>query len=203
MLKLRTLLNQILNEQEDSYRGHHTAPTKENGAPLHDLSSIYPDDFYTLPLTTVARYYGTGEPSLDQQTISILQQAHNKPNQQIKIYRAVPKVLTTNEKIADYSKQKAYILKYGKVPPQVNTSLDKSKYYERLDQEIEKLQKLPASEAAIGINQGDWVTINKAYAKEHGQSNLRNSYRILSKVVPAKSLYTNGDSIHEFGYAPL
>lgn len=46
------------------------------------------------------------------------------------------------------------------------------------------------------------VTINRRYAVPHGQGNLRNKYKILSKVVPAKHLFTTGDSIHEWGYDP-
>ena len=52
------------------------------------------------------------------------------------------------------------------------------------------------------INPGDWVAINKNYAVEHGAGQLRNAYRILTKVVSARDLYNNGDSIQEFGYDP-
>ena len=64
-----------------------------------------------------------------------------------------------------------------------------------LEQES-KLQKLPP------INYGDWVTINKEYAKDHGASALDGNYKIISKKVKASDLFTNGDSIHEFGYDP-
>ena len=50
------------------------------------------------------------------------------------------------------------------------------------------------------INSGDWVTINKEYAIEHGKSNLRNKYKIIQKTVLASQLYTDGNSIHEWGY---
>ena len=53
---------------------------------------------------------------------------------------------------------------------------------------------------SLQINNGDWVTLSKQYAKEHGYSHLDNNYKILSKKVPARKLFTNGDSIHEFGY---
>lgn len=52
------------------------------------------------------------------------------------------------------------------------------------------------------IRKGDWVTINKAYAKEHGEANLNNDYHIAAKRVPASHIYTNGDSVHEWGYHP-
>lgn len=53
-----------------------------------------------------------------------------------------------------------------------------------------------------GINPGDWVAIVRQYAVDHGEGALQGDYRILTKVVPAKTLYTNGDSIHEWGYSP-
>lgn len=52
------------------------------------------------------------------------------------------------------------------------------------------------------INPGDWVAINKKYAIDHGAGQLRNAYRILTKIVSARDLYNNGDSIQEFGYDP-
>jgi hypothetical protein len=52
------------------------------------------------------------------------------------------------------------------------------------------------------IVRGDWVTINKAYARSHGDSVLEGKFRTIETTVPAKDLYTSGDSIHEFGYDP-
>ena len=52
------------------------------------------------------------------------------------------------------------------------------------------------------INYGDWVTLSKNYAKHHGQVHLDNKFKVLSKIVPAKELFTDGNSINEFGYNP-
>lgn len=52
------------------------------------------------------------------------------------------------------------------------------------------------------IHPGDWVTINKNYARDHGEGWLEGNYDIISKVVSAKDLYTDGNSIHEWGYDP-
>jgi hypothetical protein len=52
------------------------------------------------------------------------------------------------------------------------------------------------------INSGDWVTINRQYAKDHGESTLRGEYKILKKTVRARDIFTNGDSFHEWGYWP-
>lgn len=135
-------------ENEDDYRGLHKAPSKE-GAPLHDLTNVYPDDIYG---PNGARYYGHGDNSIDNYTISIIQSARNKPDMPIKIYRSIPKNISNQEKIE--------------------------------------------------INSGDWVTINRQYAIMHGESTLHGKYKILTKTVPAKTLYTDGNSIHEWGYNP-
>ena len=61
---------------------------------------------------------------------------------------------------------------------------------------------VPKDESITSINPGDWVTLSKDYAKTHGESVLENNYNILSQKVKAKDLWTNADSIHEFGYQP-
>jgi len=52
------------------------------------------------------------------------------------------------------------------------------------------------------INPGDWVTLSPTYAKEHGRSNVSSGFDVLSKVIPAKDLWFDGDSVNEFGYDP-
>jgi hypothetical protein len=52
------------------------------------------------------------------------------------------------------------------------------------------------------LNAGDWVTVSKQYAKDHGESALGGDFDIIEKKVKAKDIFTNGDSIHEFGYDP-
>jgi hypothetical protein len=51
------------------------------------------------------------------------------------------------------------------------------------------------------INDGDWVSINKQYVKEHGESHLDDGFEIISKDVSIDELFTDGNSIHEFGYS--
>ncbi len=58
-------------------------------------------------------------------------------------------------------------------------------------------------DAKGGINAGDWVTIDRPYAKSHGEGALRGDYKILSKRVQANEIFTNGDSIYEWGYDPV
>lgn len=198
-MRLSHIVRQILENFE--YRGHHTAPGKDSGAPLHDLTQIYPADIYS---GNAVKYYGDMSSEYnDAESIYIIQSVKGRPTARVKIYRAVPKVITNQEKIADFAQQKAYILKHGKVPNKANTSLNRSQYYELISKEIERLKALPEEPIEkLNINAGDWVTINKKYAISHGKSALHGNYRILSKTVPAKHLYTDANSIHEFGYDP-
>lgn len=52
------------------------------------------------------------------------------------------------------------------------------------------------------IGKGDWVTIDRQYAKDHGDNALNGNYKIIQKTVRADELFTNGDSIQEWGYDP-
>lgn len=132
-----------------SYRGSHTAPGPDFGAPLYDLTGggqMYPADVYS---AKAVQYYGTGYPKADREAFSLAQRVRGNPDAEVTMYRAVPK-----------------------------------------------------DENITSINAGDWVTLSKDYAKTHGESALRGDYKILSQKVKAKDLWTNADSIHEFGYQP-
>lgn len=50
------------------------------------------------------------------------------------------------------------------------------------------------------ITNGDWVTIVRDYAVEHGEANLDGDYQIVSKDVKASEVFTNADSLLEQGY---
>jgi hypothetical protein len=129
------------------YSGEHRAPQRDSGAPLDNLKDVYPDDVYG---PKGALYYGhaSGD-ATDKAAIRILQSARNKPDAPVKVFRAIPKGIQSNE-----------------------------------------------------INPGDWITTIKSYAVQHGEGPLGGDYKILEKTVPAGDLYTNGDSIFEFGYDP-
>lgn len=52
------------------------------------------------------------------------------------------------------------------------------------------------------INRGDWVSLTHEYAVDHGDANLKDGYDILEMDVPARDLFTNGDSLDEWGWSP-
>ena len=187
-------INGFLNEED--YRGIHQAP-KSNGddSPMYDVTNQFGQDIYT---DKAVRIYG-GYGSYDNYSVALIQQARNKPNMQVKIYRAVPKVITNQEKIDDYVKRMKNIQRRGRLPHDATNWRNTSEYYEWLSGEIEKLKTQP-TEDKTKINNGDWVTINPMYAKIHGQGNLGNKFRILTKTVTAKNLFSDGNSIHEWGY---
>lgn len=195
-------LNSIASEENYSYRGEHHAPGRD-AAPLHDLTinNIYPEDVYSVD---GPRYYGIGD-GTDSFTWSIVFSSKNKPGKQVKIYRAVPWIKSTEEKIQEIENKKRYILKHGKIPPDVITNKNPYQYFDELCQELIKLQDQPVKEITdkLKINPGDWVTIDRKYAVDHGNNvfGLKN-YKILSKTVPASAVFTNGDSILEWGYNP-
>jgi len=95
----------------------------------------------------------------------------------------------------------AYIMKYGKIPPHVDNWENRSEYYEYLGNEIEKLGQSSEQQERVVINNGDWVGITPNYAKEHGEREIgRGKYRVLTKTVPAKHVFSEGNSMQEWGY---
>ena len=72
--------------------------------------------------------------------------------------------------------------------------------YGRRDKQVKVYRAVPKNVSQINV--GDWVTISRQYAVDHGESALKGEYKILSKAVPARDLFTSGDSFHEWGYDP-
>jgi len=81
-------------------------------------------------------------------------------------------------------------------------SFTKAKSYRGKPDAIVEVYRAVPKGVSDTINPGDWVTINRNYAKEHGESYFDGNYDILSKKVKAGDIFTNGDSIHEWGYEP-
>jgi hypothetical protein len=125
--------------------------------------------------------------------MSIIRQFKGRPSAKAAIYRAVPSGLTTAEKLADLEKAMAANMRRGVVPE--GESNVGSVWYNKAHAERARLRALPPEpETKTDINPGDWVTINRQYAKDHGESTLRGKYKIIRKMVRADELYTDGNS---------
>lgn len=195
------------------YRMEHQAPDHESGSSIHNLGGTYPEDFYGPHGAEYYGHYGQNNP-MDVASVNLIQGLRGKPNASVKIYRAVPKDLLNQELIANYEKQKAAIQRRGRIPTsafgtkvngvEISKGMNSSAYYDLLYAEVNRLKALPEQpeQTKTQINPGDWVTINRAYAKEHGDSQLNGRYKILSKTVKAKDIFTDGNSVHEWGYDP-
>ena len=73
------------------YRGAHTAPDREFGASLDNITRIYPEDVYS---ADAARIYGVGGKDfakLDKQIVEFINEYKGSPNRMVTVYRAVPK----------------------------------------------------------------------------------------------------------------
>jgi hypothetical protein len=181
----------------DDYKGLHTAPLRDSGSPLHDLTKTYPDDIYGPMGAQYYGHYGNGNPD-DRLSVSLVQSFKGKPDAKVTIYRAVPHEPSAAEQVATLEKQMAAYMRRGTIPDGYGKG-----WYDYAHQQLEKLKNAPAEPPKkMGINPGDWVTINRNYAKEHGESTLGGKYKIVKQTVRAKDIYTNGDSIHEWGYDP-
>ena len=184
------------------YASQHESPLRGDGAPMHDvtLNGIYPDDFYG---PKGCDYYAGDD---QREAMSKVLSVHNRPRAMLRVYRAIPYTQTNAEKIGLLERQKAYILQHGKKPPAAgDPGMNSSAYYDVLCQKIKDLRTAPEPPPATSdkqIHPGNWVTICRWYAHEHGRSNLNDQYRIVSKVVHAGDIYTDGNSLNEWGYDP-
>ncbi len=50
------------------------------------------------------------------------------------------------------------------------------------------------------INEGDWVSLSKQYARQHGLSNGDDDWPVYSAQVPARTVWHAGDDLMEWGY---
>jgi hypothetical protein len=69
------------------------------------------------------------------------------------------------------------------------------------DAEVEVFRAVPL-DVKEGINKGDWVSPSLKYAQMHGENRFDGKYRIIKIKAKAKDLYTDGNSIHEWGFDP-
>lgn len=178
------------------YRGQHSAPERDGGAPLHDLAQVYPDDIYS---RSALRNYGTGEDELDREAYAFFLSVRGKPDAPVTIYRAVPK--STKQRIDEIKKEQSYILRTGRTPKGARPNYHVSDYYELISAELLRLEEEGLAETPQ-INPGDWVTPFRKYAESHGNSALNGDYEIVSKRVRAKDIFTDGNSWLEWGYDP-
>lgn len=90
-------VKQTVIAPEESYKGQHEAPMKDSGKPLHDLTDVYPEDFYSFE---APRLYGHGmDESRDARIIRQIQSFKGRPDRPVTIYRAVPKDTPRGTKI--------------------------------------------------------------------------------------------------------
>jgi hypothetical protein len=187
----------------------HGSPDHASGSPLFDvtLNGTYPSDVYS---DQGLQYYGTGNRALDALAHDLIQRYRGRANTRVTIYRAVPHTPTVAERLQWSARQKAYVLKHGRVPADWSGQLagdpswkQSSRYYDWLDAEQARIQARPWPDQPVkAINSGDWVTPFRRYAEEHGRSALQGDYRIVKKQVYARDIFTAGDSWLEWGYDP-
>lgn len=77
------------------------------------------------------------------------------------------------------------------------------KIYRAIPREIYEKYKSDGK-IADAVNDGDWVSISKEYAESHGKhpSDPKLDMPVVSKITQAKNLFTDGNSLLEWGYSP-
>jgi hypothetical protein len=75
-------------------------------------------------------------------------------------------------------------------------------YYNKPNSLIKMYRAVPKDLGITKIKPGDWVAITRIYALGHGRNHLNSAYKIITKTVWARDLFTDGNSISEWGYDP-
>lgn len=70
------------------------------------------------------------------------------------------------------------------------------------DPEFEVTVYRAVPEGATSINEGDWVSLSESYAQSHLKSTLLDNGKVVKQKVKIKDLWTDGDSINEWGWDP-
>lgn len=193
---------------EQEYRGDHEAPDAESGAPLHDLCNkdcgIYPEDLYG---PDGLRMYQDNsiDPRACMESLEVIRRVRGAPNAVVVVYRAIPQEPSLEDLIAEIEREMKAFLKRGKFDP-LYPGQDGSEWYDRAfekkaqwESELRENGPKKGTESAV-LRKGDWVTLSRLYAVEHGESNLKNGFTIVSARVRAKELFSEGNSLNEFGY---
>lgn len=204
-------LNEVIAlDNPEEYVGHHGAPTKKD-SPMYDVTNVFPDIYGE----NGYKYYGTGEFD-DYAVINQIKAVHNKPKAWVVIYRAVPYInKEIDKKIKGLNDLLKYKYKFGffpvgnefiyKLEDKVWGANPSFTYDEMVNGVVDALNKMVDELIAqkgkpIKINNGDWVTTSLSYAKDHGINNLNNNFKIVKKTVRASELYSDGNSVFEWGY---
>ena len=83
-------VNYMADGGSAEYQGEHKPPSDSYGAPLHDLTQVYPEDIYS---PKALQYYGMGHPNhkkMDMESLFKAQMYRDKPNASVSVFRAVP-----------------------------------------------------------------------------------------------------------------
>jgi len=206
----------IAENLEQDYMGEHKAPTNDGySQPIHNVEEFYPD-IYT---RGGSEYVAMSE---DREGLSIILEAHERPNFKVKVYRAIPdinkdikeKVDTAQNALQSLiaSKNHRAVKKSREAQNLIYSLMDKypieeHDYDSQQDLMIEDLENQiddlkSQSKEKIKLEKGNWVSPSQRYVKMHGMSALNGNYKIISKTVKAKDLYTDGNSLSEWGYDP-
>lgn len=102
-----------MSEKNLGYQGAHKPQSvKDGGAPLHDMTSALPEDFYSRQGLS---YYGSGDPR-EAQVFRVMQQVRGKPDAMVTIYRGIPDQVDGKINPGDWvSLSPEYASDYGRI----------------------------------------------------------------------------------------
>lgn len=91
---------------------------------------------------------------------------------------------------------------YGSTPEDAAVLDIANQYRGAPDKMVTIYRSIPNDIENAAINPGDWVSLKEEYARLHGDARFGGNYNVVSKEVPAREVYTSGDSLQEWGWSP-
>ena len=73
-----------------TYQGLHEAPGRGNGAPMHQLTDLYPDDVYGPDGARFYSHSGRETAVMDREVFAMFHEVRDKPDAEVTVFRAVP-----------------------------------------------------------------------------------------------------------------
>lgn len=181
MKQRKTRKFRIIRNPEEYFMQHR--PYK--GAPLYDLTmnGTYPKDVYG---PNGRQYYGDYK-RRDTRTWDMIRKYKGQPRGFVRMYRAIPNM-------SNAIRRRIKELEQLKITDPQYTWIDND--IASLQEDLKKAKKVMRN---LQFNDGDWVSLDLAYAVEHGQR-FDEGYVIITGSVQPQDLWTTGDSMDEWGF---
>lgn len=199
-----SVMQDLINYADESGKQVRLSPTSDFGGSVSRLKDFYKNfgfvenkgrnkDFTTRE--TMIRLPQTIEPSVSE---------YGMAHRPMTVESGAARLHDLTKAFDDTIYSKEAIQNYGTGVPALDREAIRifQQVRNKPDAMVTVYRAVPKDAKQTGINPGDWISVSKQYAMEHGEGSLGGNYKIVSQKIPAAHITTNADSILEQGYYP-